>query len=583
MEGQQNGLEKVQNPVILNLLKTKALIAGMGYTHISLWMIDNRKTYPGFIFRAAATAVGMFLCAIIFHVFSTAFGRITEDVIMQAGYGIGLILFLSVIGLMAAGTYQAGKHAFANWNEDKREAVKQIPLVVENDWQAPSILPDVILAPGRGELMADFAARVSAISPTKAEWFILIKPREMAVSVFTPTGGIHFERGQEPFLSDLKANELPPVGLDHQNETREYYEKYVTWFSLYWPRYSTRAKLEADPQSAHETAVEILKATAKGMAVTLYLLLLCLPLFGQSKTRQVDEALYQVRNQIDPIPPHGAKVQYEFLKGNRSDYINRIGNGKDNYTTLLQKGGTGIIGFRDEGGDLQRISLDGEPLINRNPQPKPELVNAAPTEPVIGPNGAPYLEPSTTGDPVRRRTLRGPDVANTPVTDRPLSLHIPTPEETTAALENASREWDYRKTELWGAVKPIWAWVMGIFFSIIPLFICLGGMFRYYASTAADEGFYGISWVGGFIRRVHEAASGFTLLICWGIATVLLIDEFMLFIYHGIPLWWMLILWFPSLYVAKLLTNYFVPNPPGSRRALAARRSGGNFPTPYEV
>ena len=43
---------------------------------------------------------------------------------------------------------------------------------------------------------------------------------------------------------------------------------------------------------------------------------------------------------------------------------------------------------------------------------------------------------------------------------------------------------------------------------------------------------------------------------------MLLLDEFMFFVYYGIPLWAILITWFPSLWLAKVLTNWAVPNPP---------------------
>jgi hypothetical protein len=49
----------------------------------------------------------------------------------------------------------------------------------------------------------------------------------------------------------------------------------------------------------------------------------------------------------------------------------------------------------------------------------------------------------------------------------------------------------------------------------------------------------------------------------------------MLFVYLGIPLWLMIGTWFPSLFLAKVLTNWAVPNPP------ELAHSRGGYDQPY--
>lgn len=544
----------------------------MAIANMAIWMLKNRLTYPVFFFRAGIVAVGFLFAALAIHMVSTGVGRIVEDIILQAGAGVGLIAFLSILSTMVWGSIQATSHVWQTWSERKSETAdepKAIPAETRRKWQSLSIAPDTLFFQQNGETMAEFAARVSAFTPTMAEWGILVKRGELQVTVLTPGAGIHFEREDEPFLPMLNESEPRPRGVDHLNESQEDFEKYCYWLSLHLKPWTTIKKYEHAPNEAHKTAVEILKAEAKTVTFVLSLLLFCLPVFGQSKARQVDEVL---GTRIREIPKAGEKVTFVFREGSKDKYYERTGDGKSEYTDLLQKT-SGLVKYNDQGGELVAIMKNGEAVAKAA---HVERVNEVPkVQSPVSPNGAVYLPPNNTSDPVRPYgTLQGPDVANTPTTDEPLNIHIPTPDEVQTTLDNASREIDYRKTEAWAAIKPIWKWIMGMFFSIVPLFICLGGLFRYYAGTAANESFYGLSGIGILIRRVHETASGVTLLICWGIATILLIDEFMLFVYLGIPLWLMLATWFPSLFLAKVLTNWAVPNPP----ELAHGRGGYDQP-----
>lgn len=538
--------------------------------HLWKWMYDNKETYPKFVLKAGIIATGIVLATIAMTAIHTGFGRIAEDIILQAGTALLLIAFLCVVLFMLWGVHLSLKYRAETAPPESQEP-KAIPSENRRKWQPLSIAPDTLFYQTNGESMADFAKRVSAFTPTNAEWGVLIKRGELQATVFKKSGGIHFQRGGgEPFWDMLKEGEgRPPADFDFKNETQEEYEKYCYWFTMHYPAWAGVKKYEYDPENAHQTAVDILNAQAKTAVLTISFLLFCLPVFGQSKTRQVDEAL---GTRIREIPGLNEKVTFVFREGSKEKYYERTGDGVSDYTTLLQTT-SGLVRFEDEGGQFVAVSKNGE-VVARGPHV--ERVNEQPKlQNPMGANRAPYLQESTTGDPIRPRgILQAPD-AGTPVMDKPLNIHIPTPGEVQTTLDNASREIDYRKSEAWEAIKPIWRWIMGLFFSIVPLLICFGGMFRYYAGTAANEAFYGLSWIGVFIRRVHETASGITLLICWAIFTVLLIDEFMLFVYFGIPIWAMLLTWFPSLYFAKIITNWIVPDPPG----VAVR---GRFNDPYE-
>jgi len=544
----------------------------MAIANMATWMLKNRLTYPVFFFRAGIVAVGFLFAALAIHMVSTGVGRIVEDIILQAGAGVGLIAFLSILSTMVWGSIQATSHVWKTWSERKPETAnepKAIPAETCRKWQPLSIAPDTLFAQGNGETMADFAARVSAFTPTMAEWGVLVKRGELQVTVLTPGAGIHFEREDEPFLPMLKENEPRPRGVDHLNESQEDFEKYCYWLTLHLKPWTSIKKYEHAPNEAHKTAVEILKAEAKTVTVVLSFLLFCLPVFGQSKTQQVDAALMELKGQINPIPPAGAAVTYEFQTGTKTAYIDRKADGKSTYMELLPKS-KGIVRYNDAGGELMRITANGEDVIYRNKavrvnvpskevEPQPQRIQSP-----VAPNGAVYLPPNNTGDPIRPRgTLEAPDVANTPVMDEPMRISIPDSLTTSAYLEDAKQTIRKQRGELWQMIKPGWEFVMWCFGGVVILLICFGGLCQYVADTAASESLisvYGRVIVGGWIVSVQQNAAAMTLLVCWVIAIVLLINEFLWLVYLDIPIWALLIVWLPSLWAAKKLTKMYVPN-----------------------
>jgi hypothetical protein len=121
---------------------------------------------------------------------------------------------------------------------------------------------------------------------------------------------------------------------------------------------------------------------------------------------------------------------------------------------------------------------------------------------------------------------------------------------------------DFKATMLKNS-RPVWSFVMWIFNSVIIFLICLGGLFRYIAQTAASESavnIYGRIVVGRWIAAIHQNAAAMLLVITWMIAIVLLIDVFLWLIFLNFPLWLMLVIWFPILWIAEKFTNWIVPN-----------------------
>ena len=194
-----------------------------------------------------------------------------------------------------------------------------------------------------------------------------------------------------------------------------------------------------------------------------------------------------------------------------------------------------------------------------------ERVNEVPKQQSpVAPNGAVYLPPNNTGDPIRPRgTLQAPDVANTPTTDEPPRYHFPDSSQTAATLEDAKEVITGWKGKFWEQIKPIWAFVMWLFSSVVIMLICFIGLFRYVAKTAANESLvsiYGRVIVGGWIVRAQQNAAATTLGLTWIIAIVVLIDIFLWLVWLDLPIWTLLLVWFPILWAAEKLTDKIVPN-----------------------
>ncbi|MCS6930167.1 MAG: hypothetical protein NZM43_11830 [Saprospiraceae bacterium] len=132
-------------------------------------------------------------------------------------------------------------------------------------------------------------------------------------------------------------------------------------------------------------------------------------------------------------------------------------------------------------------------------------------------------------------------------------------------LEEAKEQITNWKGRLWQTIKPAWEFVMWLFSSLIVILICFAGICRYVAKTAASESLisvYGRIIVGRWIASAHQNAAAMLLVITWIIAIVLLLDVFMWLVYLDLPIWTLLIIWFPALWVAEKITSWIVPNIP---------------------
>ena len=305
--------------------------------------------------------------------------------------------------------------------------------------------------------------------------------------------------------------------------------------------------------------------------ITAITLLVCLQAFGQSKTRQVDEAIGM---RIREIPTRQDKITFAFDEGGKERYYNRTGDGKKTYTELLQAV-SGLITFNDEGGRLISIVKNGEVIAKGEAV---EVVNKAPA----GNRNAVYYEPSQSGDPVRPRILpTSQEVANTPRTDETVGYSVPDSTEIVRKIDEAKEKITGWKQQMWADIKPVWGFVMWCFSSIIVLLVCFAGICRYVAKTSTNESLinsYGRTIVGGWIVKAQQNAAQMTLVLTWIIAIVLLLDFFMWMVFLNLPLWTMLVVWFPVLWVAERITDWMVPN---INMVGAKGAPSGNFPAPY--
>ena len=305
--------------------------------------------------------------------------------------------------------------------------------------------------------------------------------------------------------------------------------------------------------------------------ITAITLLVCLQAFSQSKTRQVDEAIGM---RIREIPTRKDKITFAFDEGGKERYYNRTGDGKKTYTELLQAV-VGLITFNDEGGRLISIVKNGEVIAKGEAV---EVVNKAPA----GNRNAVYYEPSQSGDPVRPRILpTSQEVANTPRTDETVGYSVPDSTEIVRKIDEAKEKITGWKQQMWADIKPVWGFVMWCFSSIIVLLVCFAGICRYVAKTSTNESLinsYGRTIVGGWIVKAQQNAAQMTLVLTWIIAIVLLLDFFMWMVFLNLPLWTMLVVWFPVLWVAERITDWMVPN---INMVGAKGAPSGNFPAPY--
>ena len=298
-------------------------------------------------------------------------------------------------------------------------------------------------------------------------------------------------------------------------------------------------------------------------------------LYAATKSEQIERYLGSFRYQNDK--PLGT-VKFIF----QDAVLKRQGDGKKTYEQLLYN--ERFFSNRDNAGRLIGIQIvyKGKTKTVRPESPTdPEEVEApAVKKPAAKPaakpaprvvNRAPATAPDSQSEPTPVRaavaTSIDPVRPRHPVASNPGSGGIQLPDSSTVAqsLDEAKDKITGWKGKMWQSVQPVWEFVMWLFSSLIVMLICFAGICRYVAKTAASESLinsYGRIIVGRWIVSAHQNAAAMLLIITWIIAIILLIDVFMWLVFLNLPIWTLLVIWFPILWIAEKLTSWIVPNIP---------------------
>lgn len=521
------------------------LVQKLTFLHLYAYINETRDKYPPMVIRglfwACTFALAFMIAAIGLNVISKSYGRIAEEVILQSGMALIFCIFCFVCGVIIRTFTLHAPHAIAN--PIKVETTKALPAGPE--WQAPEIAGDNLLCLLPKEPMDKYANRCKKAESNRAyaTWSVLIPPFKSECVIFTGDANtdFFFSRGSEPF-ADLYPEDVAAIkAADHFNETIQQYQKYVDWFAPRYVRWVGAAKLEANTGRAQKTILEGIENTARTVVFSLMFLFAFVPdVSAQSKTRQVDEEL---GTRIREIPKSGDKIAFMFDENGKAQYYHRTGDGKSEYTALLQNP-PGIGGYNDEGGQLLWIEKNGE-VICRVEQVQEVQSNQD--------NFATRIRPID--QPV--------NISAEQPAQRAFTFEFPDSATTVSSLEQIKDDIRVQGSKAWQSIAPIWDFFMWLFGGILIFLIGIGGFLRYIAKTAANESLvsvYGHVIAGRLIVSIQQNAAAATLIICWIIAAVFLINEFLWIVWLNIPIWAILILWFPSLWVAEKITNWYVPN-----------------------
>lgn len=413
---------------------------------------------------AAFSAIALVVASLILTAIHPASGEIMRDFLIQVGLFINLALAaLSLLVFLA----------FTAWGFGRGITIRLTPA-----GQAPAIPAFsetvgndrlVILWPGGDE--AEYLAKFEAAKEMKSDWvwLVFISFRSAHITIFSSVVTTYqrdeaiFARPEWPDYS----GRIAEPGTVFTTETPEDFAEFVRKFVPIFREWSPRVKAEQNAGGVGIPMLEILRHSAN----VFLLLLFSVSVFGQSKTRQVDEAL---GTRIREIPASGADVSFIF--DNRT--FNRVGDGKSDYVELLKKV-PGVGSFNDEGGILVAITKDGEPVAKAA---HVERVNSVPN------NGKPYYQGSTTGDPIRPRGVSAID----PETVGDSGGGFFTNDSLTNAqnAEEVKRQISLYGSKAWAAARPWVGVIMFVFWALFPIVLgamCLSWMA---AKGAAIEGMY---------------------------------------------------------------------------------------------
>jgi len=287
-----------------------------------------------------------------------------------------------------------------------------------------------------------------------------------------------------------------------------------------------------------------------GLLCLVLALCTAIPVFAETKSQQVERYLGTFRYENDR--PRGT-VKFIFQKA----VLKRKGTGKKTYQYLLFN--EPFFSNEDNAGRLIGIQIVNN---GKTTTIRPESPDTPASVPEANAQAVRVNEPSK--DPIRPKQGGGLDVG-TMLDSSKVAGNINEAKDKISGWKGAA----------WQTIRPVWAFIMWIFSSIIVILICFAGLCRYVAKTAATESLinnYGRIIVGRWIVSAHQNAAAMLLVITWVIAIVLLLDVFMWLVYLNLSVWLLVAIWFPILWLAERLTSWLVPNIPisdetGIRRA----------------
>lgn len=400
-----------------------------------------------------------------------------------------------------------------------------------------SVAPDsIVMSASPDEDPAEYADRIDAAHSSQkfGEWIAVVSFQNKEGSVtFEPVDsdgtfyGVRFTRDAWG-MADRAAG-----SPDYERETWAQYRAYCQQFAIDFKEW---AKMEKPNYGITPIGVLTsgLRASAKKAAVCLALILFsAIPSFAQ-KSAQVVNYLGTYRYQNDK--PSG-EVKFHFRKA----VLPRRGDGTKTYKQLLSSGA--LYDDSDNAGKLVGITVNGETI-----QPEKMVTNLATSE-----------------------TRPIPDALSLPD-----SIAM---EQKLGGIKAQVNGW---RAKAWQSIKPVWAFVMWFFTSMLaPFLVLLGGWMRYIAKSAAGEGAvnpYGGSVFGPFMVWVHQNFSASLMVIVWTTATVLLFDSFLWLVWWDFSLWSIIPVWLLELWLAQWVTNWIVPNVRVVSGGFNGNQTGNRFP-----
>lgn len=391
---------------------------------------------------------------------------------------------------------------------------------------AISIAPDtLIMSESADENPATLADRIEqARAAQKHGEFVVVltfRHADGIISLFPEDDDaefVGFPFGREEWSEAYAAGNCS----DYTRETWAEYQAYCRKFATEFSEWAAKEKqTRIDPFKALTAR---LRASAHRAAVMFIVLFLSAGISAQ-KSVQVENYLGEYRYQNDR--PKG-EVKFVFQKA----VLPRTGDGAKTYRELLPSGY--MFSDRDNAGKLIGITVSGATI--------------QPEAPVKKEGSQRMVSHVATGE-VR------------PIPD---AYAIPDSVAVGQKLEGVKHQVESWKAGAWAAIKPVWAFVMWFFTSILaPFLIGLGGLCRYISKTAAGESavnLYGAAIFGRFMHGAHQNTSALLMIIVWAGAVVLLLDSFMWLVWWDFSLWTAIPVWVVELWLAQAVTNWIVPN-----------------------